>query len=72
MNTPERNTKISTARAEALQRVHRLADTHIKAFGADKDGLHALHDACFNIPHVTSIDISYYWGICLAQSEATI
>ena len=60
----------ATAKAEALQRVHRLADAHVKAFGADKEGLYALHDACFNIPYVTAIDIGYYWGISLiAQGE---
>ena len=59
----------SKARAEALQRVHRTADTHIKAFGADKEGLQALFDVCIDIPHVTSIDIGYYWGICLMAQE---
>jgi len=62
---------MATAKAEALQRVHRLADTHVKAFGADKEGLYALRDACFNIPYVTAIDIGYYWGISLiAQGGA--
>ena len=59
----------ATVKAEAMQHLHRLAATHVKAFGADKAGLLALHDAAFTIPFITSIDIAYYWGICLLASE---